>query len=260
MVVANAISIEKPMADAVASDDDGCMTITAIGPIATAPGLCQHRDQWGDPIPSRVPASSYLAEQPKSIPIHVVHDRDWRIGSTVHLERRRGRDLLAVAQLDDSAADLLDDGRDWHFSPSVSCHNVGSVQFDYSLLNEISITNNPATHGLKALRWSRNDAAPRGMPVLWYSTWENAAERMDSGAHRRSHHHVILDLDEGGRPLQRSAVVTPSPPAAKPTPTPLATTTHRRAAAPRVLWFGKELDEEMSAEVIEGLRELALGG
>ncbi len=168
------------------------VTVSIIGQVCTSRGLCQQIDGLGQPEPYETPANRFFRSQPNPIPIHVNHQKDWKLGEVVHLERSQTTGLLAVAVLDADVEDYLRD-HEWHFSDGISCRSSGVLGMDKIgiKLRELSLVAKTGNLGTRPIYASRGDiaqgtaGAPAGLPLRWHDAWKRAGERSSLARYRR---------------------------------------------------------------------------
>jgi hypothetical protein len=205
--------------------------IYMLGQVARYDGRVQQVDSAGDIDAFRLPSNSYLRQQASDLPVTLGHS-DWRIGTVQHLERSR-RGLFAVATIDDDLGDHLDQHGPFHLSAGVKCLDVGSTEKAFAAMYEVAVVKHPGNVNVKALRYSRSDAAPSGMSVFDYDTWQRGVDAITGARYRRSDRLTILDLDHLGAdealtdPASALAAALDKARASTPPPT-LAPTVHRR--------------------------------
>lgn len=173
------------------------MTISIIGQIATNAGLAQQFDAWGQPDPFRLPANSYLPNQPRRLPVCMGHG-GWEVGEVASLVRSPSVGLLAIGRLDADLGDLLDEGG-WYMSGDVALERTGPLQYGYARLREVALVRNPAAVNIGPIRWRESDIAldggkPPHLGLTWGEAWDRAHQELSRYRSRPSAWLEILDL------------------------------------------------------------------
>jgi hypothetical protein len=142
-----------------------------------------------------------VREQAADIGLYFDHERDWRIGSVVSLQRSNAWGLMAAAILDVDVSEMLADGP-WYLSDSITCRKMGqSLYRGEARLQEISLVRRSGNCDTHEVVWSEGDfglgtsAAP-SMPLYWRSMWDRAAQAASAYRYTRSKPLRIYDADE----------------------------------------------------------------
>ena len=171
-----------------------------IGQVATPGGALQHRDLAGGVDVAWLPAVGYLRQQPAHIPILIQHDETTPVGHVAYLERSKADGLVMLGEIRDDWGDMLAadaDGPPWFLSSGVAARSITERHHERAVLEEVSLTRDPASVNLRPLRWSLTDTEPHNLvPLRFYDTWRRGMDAARSAPYRRgSDGLTINDLD-----------------------------------------------------------------
>ena len=124
-------------------------TFTLLGQVCDADGFCVQTGIEGRSM-SCWPAGNYRSRQADHVGVHL-HHRGPELGEVVHLEQAH-RHLWAVAVVDLDRAherDIDQIAGPLYFSPAVTGRWADPLESDDITLEELSLTDSPAGHGLQ---------------------------------------------------------------------------------------------------------------
>jgi hypothetical protein len=173
-------------------------TTYVYGVAADQAGIIVHEKVWSEKLSGggvrinketrteHEPATVYAANHPAPMPMKLDHGE--QVGQIVALRRDHGR-LLALGKTDltpDELAHLTEKAGDLRWSTFTENRRNEPLR-----ITEISLTVDPATVGLPAVRWYRLGSS-KGNPPAWVTEELKRADKMELRQRRQL---VVNDLD-----------------------------------------------------------------